>query len=104
MSKLTPAGSDKSLQTHSFPHAVADEQNWAWQLSVTSSHLDFESLCLPLSKVKEPPTAGCVLRVNPGLGQKVARAMGSGSDHVAHLHMLQGKCERFFFFFSFIEA
>lgn len=67
MSKLTPAESDKGLQTHSFSHTDVAEQNWAWEVHVTSS------LCLHLSKVKGPPSEGCVLRVISGLRQKVAR-------------------------------
>ena len=78
MSKFTAAESDEGPQTHGFSHIDADEQNWACKVSVTSSPLDFESRRLPPSKVRGPPTAGCVLRVSPGLSQKEAGA------HVAH--------------------
>ena len=46
MSKLTPAGSDKGLETHGFSPSGADEQSWAWAVSAARSYLAFGSLCL----------------------------------------------------------
>lgn len=55
MSKLTPAGSVKGLQTRSFCRVGTDEHTWAWEVSVTSFHLDFESLCLPQARSNSAP-------------------------------------------------
>ena len=73
MSKLTPAGSDKGLETHGFSPSGADEQSWAWAVSAARSYLAFGSLPAPM---QGPSLVAQRLKRLPGMWEIWVRSLG----------------------------
>ena len=73
MSKLTPAGSDKGLETHGFSPSGADEQSWAWAVSAARSYLAFGSLPAPM---QGPSLVAQRLKRLPAMWETWVRSLG----------------------------